>query len=168
MTSLTVPADAADAVDAVAGRMAEPLRLCVLEVGQARGRSDAAALLAAVPAGRIAALRADIIEPGYSTGELAAALHRLGALESARLFPANADGYFRVFCRHTIAVMLTGDERTQLGHTGADEGAVADRLHDLCAWALMHGWESAVAAALAAPAASAAGATARTEASTRA
>lgn len=138
---------AIDTVAAVTARLTEPVRMCVLEVGQTRGRRDADDLLAAVPAGKIAVLCADVVAPGFNTGELAAALHRLGALEAASLFPANANGYFHTFCCHTVAVMLTEQERDLLTRTGCDESTVAVRLHDVCAWALMHGWETAVAIA---------------------
>jgi len=146
----------------LADRLAEPVGQCVGEVGAARGRRDAPFLLDAVTAqtmtsaaltpGQRAALHHDTaraLAGELATGELAAALYRTGILDASQRFAPNNTGYFPTFVATTVAMVLGDAERDELTLLGADTAALAVLLHERSAWALLHGWEGAIARALA-------------------
>lgn len=129
----------------LANRLAEPVGNCVEEVGAARGRQDAPFLLAVLNLAQLADVHRQ--GAGAPTGELAAALHRAGALEASQRFAPNNSGYFPTFLATTVGMLLGDDDRDTLTVLGAAAADLASLLHERCAWQLLLGWEKAVYAA---------------------
>src|SRR5262245_19568799 len=116
----------------LADRLAEPVGACVEEVGAARGRQDAPFLLAVLTRGQLADVHRQ--SAGAATGELAAALHRAGALDSSQRFAPNNSGYFPTFLATTIGMLLGEADRDALTLLGAGAADLASVLHDRCVW----------------------------------
>lgn len=136
-------------IEAVARRISTEVDRCTQEMGRARGRFDAAAVLAALPPQQLACLHRTIIAPGLIPGTLVQALGTTGIItEYAQLFAPNRNGYFHIYCAHTTGMLLSDEDGHALDAARRSAADVAEYLLDAFAWALTCGWEAAVAEAM--------------------
>lgn len=134
-------------LDDIVGRVEPQLRQCVREVGRARGRHDAIAIMAALDEATIVDLCHQLVrQPVLIPGTLIAELGSRGIISNkAQLFAPNGGGYFSTFCAHTVQMLLSEADRQDLEVCGATPDAVAEALREACIWELTTGWEWAVA-----------------------